>query len=83
MIQELISNILKHAQADQLSIQLSRMNNQLQLAIEDNGRGFNVNEATSGMGLQNIMARLQQINGQMEIDSGKGGGTSIYIDIPL
>lgn len=83
IIQELVGNILKHAQASQITIQVSRLENHLQLAVEDNGRGFDPIKIATGMGLKNIEARLQNLQGKLDIDSGKGGGTGIFIDIPL
>ncbi len=83
IIQELVGNVLKHAQATSLSIQVSRMEDELQISVEDNGRGFDPEKIHEGMGLKNIEARLQGLNGKLEIDSGKGGGTGIFIDLPV
>ncbi len=83
MIQELVSNILKHAEASQVSIQVQRIEEQVQITVEDDGRGFEKDKMTAGMGLRNIEARVQGLNGSWEIDSGRGGGTSIFIDLPL
>ncbi len=83
MIQELVSNILKHAEARQVSIQVQRIEEQVQITVEDNGRGFDKDKVKTGMGLRNIEARVQGLNGSWEIDSGRGGGTSIFIDLPL
>lgn len=85
IIQELISNILKHSKASEVSIQLLKKEKQLNIVVEDNGMGFDVNQAKNrkGMGLKNIESRVNSLNGEFNIDSGKGAGTTITIDIPL
>lgn len=85
IIQELISNILKHSKASEVSIQLLKKDNRLNVVVEDNGIGFNVSELNSskGMGLKNIESRVDSLHGKYDIDSGKGAGTTITIDIPL
>ena len=82
-IQELVSNVLKHAKATKLDIQLNYIEQELLLMVEDNGIGFDpLSTDYKGMGLKNIEARIQQLNGTFDIDSGKGGGTTITILIP-
>ncbi|NVO11897.1 MAG: sensor histidine kinase [Bacteroidales bacterium] len=85
IIQELISNILKHSKASEVSIQLLKKEKQLNIVVEDNGLGFDINQAKNrkGMGLKNIESRVNSLNGEFNIDSGKGAGTTITIDIPL
>lgn len=85
IIQELISNILKHAKASEVSIQLLKKEKRLNIVVEDNGIGFDVNQTKNkkGMGLKNIESRVDSLNGEFNIDSGKGSGTTITIDIPL
>jgi two-component system, NarL family, sensor kinase len=85
IVQELLSNILKHAKAKETNIQLNRSGDSLNLIVEDDGVGFilsNSNEK-GGIGLINLKARVAKLNGSFHIDSGKGGGTTISIDIPL
>ena len=83
IIQELVSNILKHAAASRISIQVQRIGEQIQITVEDNGRGFDTEQVSPGMGLKNIEARVAGQEGRWEIDSGRGGGTTIFIDLPL
>lgn len=82
IIQELVSNVLKHAQATELSIQVNNIDNNLQIAVEDNGLGFDAQKMKEGMGLKNIEARLQSWNGQLEVDSELGRGTIVFVDLP-
>lgn len=85
IIQELLSNILKHSQATEADIQLTRNNGNLNLMVHDNGVGFDPKAARSkkGIGMQNLLARVEQLNGTLNYDSGKGAGTTVNIDIPL
>ena len=81
--QELLGNALKHANATEITFQLTRQNHDLNIMIEDNGKGFNPSTKKQGMGLKNLAARVDQLNGTYHIDSGKGNGTTITIDIPI
>lgn len=85
VIQECVSNIIKHAQASQITIQLIQHDAHLNLLIEDNGKGFDSRniENSSGIGLKNIVSRVQYLNGTVDFDSMPGKGTTVIIDIPL
>lgn len=83
ILQELITNILKHAKATEATIQFSEENNLLNIMVEDNGKGFDVNQNTSGTGLSNIEKRVEKMNGTLAIDSDKGNGTTIILNIPI
>ncbi|MFS4416944.1 ATP-binding protein [Maribacter sp. 2307ULW6-5] len=82
VIQELLTNALKYAEAQQIDIYLNRHEDQLQLICEDNGKGFDP-AVTGGIGLENIKRRLAEIKGQMHVDTAPGRGTAITIEIPL
>lgn len=82
LVQELISNVLKHAQATRLTVQLTREGSQLSLLVEDNGIGFHPEKAqTSGLGLRSIAMRVENLNGTMSIDSTPGKGTTTIVEI--
>lgn len=81
VVQEGVSNVLKHAQATMLTLQLIAHDNQLVIMIEDNGIGFNAEKAATGLGIQNIKSRVSMRNGEVHFDSGNG--TTITIEIPL
>jgi len=85
IIQECINNVIKHSEANQLFITLEVENNMLNLMVEDNGKGFDVDKALKkdGIGLQNMQARVNYIRGTMEIDSKIGHGTVFSFHIPL
>lgn len=85
IIQELINNIIKHASATAVLIQLNREDNRLSLVVEDNGKGFDTIEATGrqSMGLSTIKSRVEYLRGQLTIDSVPDVGTTVLIDILL
>jgi len=82
IVQELINNILKHAEATRADVQLTRHEYHLNIIINDNGKGFKKNKK-QGIGLRNIKERLHKLQGTLDIDSVSGHGTSITIDIPI
>ncbi|WP_146146808.1 tetratricopeptide repeat-containing sensor histidine kinase [Taibaiella chishuiensis] len=79
--QELIQNILKHAGAGHVMVQVHLGKDLVSLTVEDDGVGFNRDGPTTGRGLQHIERRLLAINGKIAIDSEAGKGSSIYIEI--
>jgi len=86
IIQELVTNIIKHANATEASISLTQIENTLNIIVEDNGMGFNTRETslnTDGMGIGNIEKRIEYLEGTLEVDSSPGKGTNILIDIPI
>ena len=84
IIHELISNVLKHAKAKSINIQLNKINAELNLMVEDDGQGFSIqNMAYKGMGLRNVEERVERLEGHLNIDSGKGSGTTVIVNIPL
>jgi signal transduction histidine kinase len=80
--QELINNVLKHAEATQVSLQIGYRDEKIILLMEDNGKGFDIHAHKNGYGLKNLEARTQMLNGHMEIDSQPGKGTGVPIEIP-
>ena len=85
MIQEIVTNTIKHAEATKISISLTQHDDVLNIIVEDNGKGFNPKTIAKkeGMGLTNIEKKVEQIGGVFSIDSVKKRGTSIIIDIPI
>ncbi|REE08167.1 signal transduction histidine kinase [Winogradskyella pacifica] len=82
IVQELINNILKHAEASHVDVQLTKHKDHLNIVVNDDGIGFQKNKK-QGIGLRNIKERLQKVKGTLDIDSNSGHGTSITIDIPI
>lgn len=85
IVQELLNNALKHAEATEAYVQLSKIDNILTLSIEDNGKGFNINDLQNnkGIGIQSIENRVAYLNGKIDIQSADMKGTSIIIEIEL
>ncbi|OJJ19962.1 hypothetical protein BKI52_15910 [marine bacterium AO1-C] len=84
MIQELVGNVLKHAKATELAIQLFWRKDQLNISLEDNGQGFDTEQPKDeGLGLEGVKFRVKNLNGEFTLDSQPGQGTSILIDIPV
>ena len=85
IIQECVNNTLKHSEASLLDIQIISDEKEVGITIEENGRGFDVNAVNraGGLGLQNIINRVEYIKGQVNFDSTPGKGTHIYIEIPV
>ena len=85
VIQELITNIIKHSQATEATISITQHEDSLSIIVEDNGIGFDVKKSIDkdGMGLSSIEKRIEHLEGSMEVDSNIGKGTNILIDIPI
>ncbi|WP_299277563.1 sensor histidine kinase [uncultured Psychroserpens sp.] len=86
IIQELITNIIKHASATEATIHITNHEDSLNIMVEDNGIGFNPSQVTKtnkGMGISSIDKRIEHLEGSMTIESEKKQGTTIIIDIPL
>lgn len=85
IIQESINNAFKHANAKQLLIQMIDQKDAVHLTIEDDGVGFNMQNGhrSKGLGLKSMESRVKYLNGQIEIASKVGEGTTIDIIIPL
>ncbi|WP_343542629.1 tetratricopeptide repeat-containing sensor histidine kinase [Flavobacterium movens] len=83
IIQELLTNTVKHAKASEIEIQLNYIENILNLLFEDNGVGFETQNDIKGIGLTNIENRINKLNGAFIIDSKLKRGTIINIEIPI
>ncbi|MEH6659563.1 sensor histidine kinase [Leeuwenhoekiella marinoflava] len=86
IIQELITNIIKHAQANSVTIHLINHGDTLNIMVEDDGVGFetrHVIKRSLGMGISNIDRRVEHLNGSLTLESEPGKGTTVIIDIPL
>lgn len=82
IVQELLNNIIKHAEATEAIIQFIRDDNRLSIIIEDNGRGFDSQEAANQKkaGIETVKSRVNYLNGKLTIDSQSGIGTTVMMD---
>ena len=83
IIQESLQNINKYANATTVKVELKKQENNIILTISDDGVGFNVNLKKKGIGLQNMISRAKDCNGDFNVKSKKGEGTTITVSIPL
>lgn len=83
IVQEALTNISKYAQATQVKIQLNATATNLLLTVEDNGKGFNLSQNTTGFGLQSMRDRTAALGGYFNINSTLGQGCTITANIPL
>jgi len=82
IIQELINNALKHSKCKELEIQISSLNDEFVIMVEDDGVGFDKLNAIYGHGIENIRSRVNILKGDLQIDTEKDKGTSVIIHIP-
>lgn len=84
VLQEALSNIARHAEADQIKLALSMTANQVSLVITDNGRGFDPNMVSPhSLGLMGMRQRLMEVGGTLKIESVLSIGTKVSADAPL
>lgn len=82
LVYEMINNAIKHSKGNSIFIQLLEHSDSINLSVEDNGVGFDVNASKDGHGLKNIKRRVDFLNGELIIDSRIGEGTLFMIEIP-
>lgn len=83
ILQEQLSNIIKHAEADDITIWLEVSKNKVYLRTKDNGKGFDASIVNEGIGLNNIKRRVKIFDGEILINSSVGNGCEIVIEIPI
>jgi signal transduction histidine kinase len=84
VVQESLTNVVKHAQAQRVSIALTRMEGSVKAVVEDDGRGFDPAQPEGdGFGLVGMRERLALLGGRLRLESSQGAGTTIAADVPL
>ncbi|HEY9793662.1 MAG TPA: sensor histidine kinase [Candidatus Obscuribacterales bacterium] len=83
VIQECLTNVLKHANASLVTIQVAQSAEGLQLLVCDNGKGWETPQLSKGFGIRGMQERVQSMHGTVAINAGPNKGTSIDIKIPL
>lgn len=83
IVQESLQNINKYANANNIRVEFRKEADNLFLQISDDGIGFNVNKAKKGIGLQNMLSRINECKGTFEIKSKAGEGTTITVTVPI
>lgn len=82
-VKEALNNVIRHASATEVELQLSQADGRLEIVIADNGRGFDWNTIQRGNGLANLRERLAALNGGCYIESQAGKGTIVKFTVPL
>ena len=85
VIQEVVTNVIKHSNANRLDISMCKDDDGITCSIEDNGNGFDLSkiEMHEGIGLKNIKSRIEYLKGNVEFDSSIGNGTVVTIQVPF
>lgn len=85
IIQECVNNVIRHSGASTLDISVIRDKDGISATIEDNGKGFDTTdkEKFEGIGLKNILTRVEYLKGNVEFDSAPGRGTAVSLHVPL
>lgn len=82
LLQEFIQNSLKHAQCSKINLQLSTTAGRLQIQASDDGRGFDTETESGGIGLQNMKRRAEEMHAVFKLESLPGSGTRLKLEIP-
>ncbi len=84
IVQESLTNVVKHARARRVSIALTRMQHSVKAVVEDDGQGFDPEGTRAdGFGLVGMRERLALLGGRLQVESSPGAGTTIVADVPL
>ena len=83
MVQEALTNVVKHGQAGRVSIILARSQGSVTAVVEDDGRGFETDRIYEGLGLDGMRERLALLGGRLKIESRRGAGTTLAGEVPL
>jgi two-component system NarL family sensor kinase len=85
VIQECVNNVIKHSGANTLDISVIKDDDGISATVEDNGKGFDAANKKNfdGIGMKNILTRVEYLKGTVEFDSTPGKGTAVVIHVPL
>jgi signal transduction histidine kinase len=85
IVQELINNTMKHAAAKTAIVQVTKSDTHLSVTVEDDGNGFNTTilKQAKGIGWSNIQNRVEFLKGTVDVQSEKGKGTSVHIEMNI
>ena len=83
IIQELVQNAVKHAEAEHIIVQLDSADNLFTITVEDNGKGFDPDTIKENTWLNDIASRIESLNGHLDIQTEPGTGTTVYIELEI
>lgn len=82
IVQEQVNNIIKHAEAQNVRIELTGISGYVSLLIADDGKGFDPKVRSKGIGLSNILSRIEVFDGKLELESARGAGCTLKVKMP-
>jgi signal transduction histidine kinase len=82
IVQESLTNIVKHAHATRVSVLLTRKDGSVAAVVEDDGRGFDAAASADGFGIVGMRERVAALGGRLEVESGEGG-TTVAAEVPV
>ena len=82
-VKEALNNAVRHGGATEIGFRVRVLDDRLQISITDNGSGFDLPGRPNGHGLSNLRSRLENLNGQCELSSAPGSGTTVLLQLPL
>jgi signal transduction histidine kinase len=83
IVQEALTNVIKHSRAGNVSILVTRKNEQVAVVIEDDGVGFDPERPVEGFGIQGMRERVELLGGSLRVESGTESGTTLAVEVPL
>ena len=84
IVQEALTNIVKHAEATSVSIVVADMGSSVRTVVEDNGKGFDEARVREGaLGLVGMRERVGLLGGRLEVESSPGAGTTVVAEFPV
>jgi signal transduction histidine kinase len=83
LVQEALTNVVKHARAERAEIRVSSRDNMIRVEVSDDGVGFDPDVRAPGFGLTGMRERLELVGGRLEISSAVGRGTTLLAELPL
>jgi signal transduction histidine kinase len=83
LVQEALTNVVKHAHAERVSIVLQRNKRAVTAVIEDDGRGLSDGRGEEGLGLEGMRERVALVNGRFRIESSPNAGTTLLVEVPV
>lgn len=83
IVQELVQNVLKHANATHAVVQLLQTEDMLSITVEDDGSGFDISAHVDGIGFKNIRRRVEALKGYISVMSAPGRSTTVHIEFEI
>jgi PAS domain S-box-containing protein len=83
IVQEGLNNAIKHAEASEIEVSLTREEREIQLRVRDNGKGIHKEQMGVGMGLRHMEERVNTLGGHFHVNTGQNKGTELVADVPI